>query len=409
MDARRAERDDLAAIQRLWTEVGWVSGESDTAQLEHWLAEATTWVGGPGDEVEAVTSTHDGRMAVMGTDLPLGAVTSVLTGRTARRLGLAGDLLTRAVVHTADHGAALAALGMFEQGYYDRFGFGTGAPMPLVTFDPANLRVDVPARPPVRLDPDDWAELAALLAERLPSHGRVALHAPGYTRAEARWFDPWVGLGFRDEDGTLTHAMWGQAKGEHGPLVIEWMVWRDGADLLELLGLVRGLGDQYRVATLQEPAEVSLRDVLDQPGRATFQTEGGTHAMGVRSLSWWQARALDLPSCVAARPWPGPPVACTVVLEDPLAARAERATGTRFDRVEGTWRVTFAEESTAHRGRDDELPVLRAGVGAFTRMLLGVAPASTIALTDDLAGPAELLARLDRALLAPRPHIGGWL
>jgi len=51
------------------------------------------------------------------------------------------------------------------------------------------------------------------------------------------------------------------------------------------------------------------------------------------------------------------------------------------------------------------LPTLEATVNAFTRLWLGVQPASGLAITDDIAGPPELLAALDRRLRLPAPHM----
>jgi hypothetical protein len=42
-------------------------------------------------------------------------------------------------------------------------------------------------------------------------------------------------------------------------------------------------------------------------------------------------------------------------------------------------------------------------VNAFSRLWLGVRPASGLAVTDDLAGPSALLEQLDRVLLLPEP------
>ena len=65
--------------------------------------------------------------------------------------------------------------------------------------------------------------------------------------------------------------------------------------------------------------------------------------------------------------------------------------------------VTLGPASGAEPGLDPALPTLTASVGAFTRMWLGVRPASGLAVTDDLAGPPELLEALDWALRLPQP------
>ena len=47
--------------------------------------------------------------------------------------------------------------------------------------------------------------------------------------------------------------------------------------------------------------------------------------------------------------------------------------------------------------------MLRASIGALSRLWFGVRPATGLAVTDDLAGPPELLEALDRALVLPPP------
>jgi hypothetical protein len=49
---------------------------------------------------------------------------------------------------------------------------------------------------------------------------------------------------------------------------------------------------------------------------------------------------------------------------------------------------------------------MKATVNAFTRLWLGVCPASSLAVTDDLQAPAVLLDELDRMLRLPQPHVG---
>ena len=50
-----------------------------------------------------------------------------------------------------------------------------------------------------------------------------------------------------------------------------------------------------------------------------------------------------------------------------------------------------------------DLPELKASVGAFTRLWLGVRPATGLVVTDDLHGSPELLAQLDQVVRVPVP------
>ncbi len=67
----------------------------------------------------------------------------------------------------------------------------------------------------------------------------------------------------------------------------------------------------------------------------------------------------------------------------------------------------FGQNSCAERGRSGSLPVLKASVGAFTRLWLGVRPATGLAITDVLSGPLDLLEQLDEALRLPTP-VNDW-
>jgi hypothetical protein len=49
---------------------------------------------------------------------------------------------------------------------------------------------------------------------------------------------------------------------------------------------------------------------------------------------------------------------------------------------------------------------MTATVNAFTRLWLGVRPASSLAVTDHLRAPEALLRELDRGLCLPQPHMG---
>ncbi len=58
------------------------------------------------------------------------------------------------------------------------------------------------------------------------------------------------------------------------------------------------------------------------------------------------------------------------------------------------------------QGSADDLPTLSASVNAFTRMWMGVATPSTLAVSDDLDASPELLTALDEAFGLPEPRHG---
>jgi hypothetical protein len=109
----------------------------------------------------------------------------------------------------------------------------------------------------------------------------------------------------------------------------------------------------------------------------------------------------DVKTCVAAVKLPGEPVRFNLKLTDPIAAELDEGSGWRG--VGDDYVITFGPESSAVRGSEAGLPILEASVGAFTRLWLGVRPASGLAVTDDLRGPEKLLGDLDFMLRLPTP------
>ena len=120
--------------------------------------------------------------------------------------------------------------------------------------------------------------------------------------------------------------------------------------------------------------------------------------------AYWQVRILDLPGCMARTHLPCSEARLNLKLSDPIESLLDESAP--WHGCGGGYVVTLGADSSAVTGSDPLLPTLLASVGAFTRMWMGVRPASGLAVTDKLTGPAELLSALDRTLLLPEPHLG---
>ena len=395
--------DDLPEVQRIWKEVGWVSDDDEAKQIEHFFAEGDVRLAELDGEVACSVSTHTGTFRYRDVDLPTLLVSSVTTSWVGRKQGFAQQLTAEALAAGAASGAAIAVLGMFEQGFYNRLGFGSGPYQHLARFDPGTLRVDTPFRPPIRLKPDDYAEVAAALRNRKLSHGGFTMNSDHYIRAELGWTVPFA-LGYRDENGRLTHFLTGETKGESGPYSISFFSYETTDQLMELLALLQGLGDQVRSVGMAEPAEIQIQDLLTHPNRAKIVTKGTDYEVAIKATAWWQARMLDVAACVAARSWDGPAVRFNLELTDPLSSLLDG----EWTGVAGDYVVEIGEASSATPGSSADLPTLRASVNAFTRMWIGAMSATSLTLTDDLDGPADLLDSLDHCLRLPVPNPGMW-
>ncbi len=422
---------DLEAIRRIWYEVGWVDSEDGARAVADFVSAGSCLTAAVDGEAECIAHTtpgwiryanphrdprlNPGLAPELNEDLPMCAVTAVITSRIARKLGLALQLTARQVAAGALDGAAVAILGMFEQGFYDRLGFGTGSYEHSVRFDPATLRVDAPFRPPKRLTRDDWRAIHDAMMHRHRGHGGCLLSAPELMKAELGLRANGFGFGY-ETGGRLSHCVWfGTRNVEHGPYTVEMLAYRDGAQLMELLALFKSLGDQVSLIDMPEPPDIQLQCLLDKPFRHRRNTRKSHFASHHQSAAWWQLRVLDVAACVERRYWPGEWVRFNLALTDPIASflteGAWRGCG-------GDYRIAIGPGSYVERGHRADLPTLRATVGTFSRLWFGIAPATSLAITDGLRvenavdpnpsdqGPAYLLERLDEALCMPQPRTG---
>jgi hypothetical protein len=393
--------EDRAAVDAIWREVGWIEDDEGAEALGVFLGSGRTVVADLEGRPECVVNTDPGTLRYLDDDIPASCVTGVTTSRIARKRGLASGLTAHALAADAEDGALVAALGAFEQGFYNQLGFGNGSYEHWCTFDPAQLTVDVEPRTPRRLADGDWEAVHRSRLARRRAHGACSVLSPQLTRAEMMWSENGFGLGYADEAGELTHHLWFSAKEvEEGPYRVAWSAYRTRDQFLELLALIRTLADQVRSIRMHEPGGIQLQDLLRKPFRMREITRRSPHEHKLNASAYWQARILDLPACIERTRLDGGPVRFNLALTDPISDWLPAAP---WRGIEGDYAVTLGRQSSATRGRAPMLPALRASVGAFTRMWLGVRSATGLSWTDELAGPPDLLADLDRVLSLPVP------
>ena len=328
------------------------------------------------------------------------------TSRIARKQGLAGRLTAIAIARDAAEGALVSALGMFEQGYYDRLGFGTGSYVHEICFDPADLLVEVKPRVPRRITKDDWEAVHASRLARLRGHGAVNMTSPMVTHGEMVGDKDAFGLGYYDgPNGELTHFLGIKPRGgEHGPYKVGLAIWQTGEQFLELMAVLKSLGDQVHLVRMDEPPGIQLQDLLRWPIKKRNVTKGSEFEVTIKAGAYWQARILDLPGCMARTHLPRGEMRFNLRLTDPIETLLDDAAP--WHGIGGDYVVTLGSDSSAVTGTDPSLPTLSASVGAFTRMWLGVQPATGLAITDRLSGPPDLIRALDHALRLPTPYLG---
>jgi hypothetical protein len=164
------------------------------------------------------------------------------------------------------------------------------------------------------------------------------------------------------------------------------------------------MGDQIRVVKMREPPGIQLQDLLGTPFRRRHISEKAKYETRADAVAYWQIRICDLPGCMARTRLQGSDARFNLTLHDPIERYLAEDAG--WGGVGGRYVVTLGASSGAEEGSDDTLPVLRASVGAFTRLWLGVRQATSLSVTDDLSGPPELLRELDEVLLCmPDPKL----
>ena len=398
---------DQQAIQRLWEEVHWIDrdDEADRGFLDSFLSSSRVLVAEVNGSAECLVASAPGNILHLETEQSLAIVASVATSLVARKLGLATRLTARLVAEDAQEGFITSALGMFEQGYYSRLGFGTGPYEHKNTFNPAHLIVPVKAGVPFRLTEKDFAAVHNALMKRWRSHGSVNVFPPEHAHAELGWTDNPCGFGFRDASGELTHFIWGEMKDEYGPYLINALAYRNQEQLLELLALIKSLGDQIYTAKLLEPVHIQLQDLISEPFKGQNTTRGGKYAIVNRAEAFWQLRINDLPGCLANTHLPDrPTLSFNLSLTDPIKAYLDSEQP--WQGIAGEYTVHLGPDCQAQIGHSKGLANLQASVGGFSRLWLGCASATAIAMAGEINATQELLDTLEKTLSLPLPRTG---
>ena len=212
---RPYKQTDLEHCLRIFREIGWIDGkDTDKDVFNAYIDEAHPLVAELHGEVEVFVVTRTGACKYQQADIPFSAVTGVATSRVARQQGLASAVTARAIATSAENGAAMSMLGMFDQGYYEKFGYGSTVYYRISTFDPASLLVPKLTRSPIRLCKKDATSMHNCRNRRRRYHGGCTIDGVGETAATTIWDSEGAfGLGFNDNEDELSHFVWIKPKG----------------------------------------------------------------------------------------------------------------------------------------------------------------------------------------------------
>ena len=402
---RYKHADDFNNVRQIWQETGWWEADREGV-LNYVLADQYALVAELNNNIECYASSVPGEIRHLQRDIPMTCITAVITGRIARGKGLAGRLTAELTARGVEQGALFASLGVFDQGFYNKLGFASGSTTIIRTFDPASLRVPYPDRTPIRLTKADWKEMHACRLNRKCRHGGNNLLAESMTRAAVDQNNTDFGLGFRDNStGELTHYVWLNTNSSvaQGPYDINHLSFNNYNQFTELLGVLKSLGDQVLGIRMADPPGIQMECLLDKPFRNRSLTKGGKFSDSPFAWSHWQGRICNIRDCLAQTSIPvHHTLQFNLKLSDPISKYLDDKSPWSGDA--GEYVITLGKECSATKGTNNALPTMVAGIGAFTRLWLGVQPASTLTVTDDLVAPPELLDELDRFLLLPTPN-----
>lgn len=398
---------DFDAVRRLWEEIAWLDRDEDdhVEGLKHFLGSSENLVAEINGEAECLVARCAGTIRHLDSDLSMCVIAAVTTSLIARKQGFASRLTAKAIAEGAEAGMATAALGMFDQGYYTRLGFGNGSYEHIVRFNPANLTIDVDCDVPVRLTKDDAADMHQALMDRWRSHGSVQVLPVGHLLAELEWTENPIGLGFRNSAGKLTHFIWGTNKDENGPFEIRAMAYENREQLLELMALIKSLGNQLYLVRLTETQQLQMQDLLEEPFRSQNKTEGGNYPESIITEAFWQLRINDLHTCLAATHLAHrPTLSFNLSIEDPITRYLDENQSWRG--IGGEYTVHLGEECVATEGFSDGLSTLKASTQGLSRLWIGAASANRLATTGEIIGEQSLLDQLEETISLPTPRPG---
>lgn len=393
---------DRDAVHQIWLETGWIE-KDNPKPMDAMIENSQTIVADINGSPECLVVSFPGDIDYLGERLKFSCIGGVTTSLIARRQHLAGRLTAEKIALDAIDGAVVSGLGIFEQGYYDKLGFGTLSYERVVKFSPSNIKLDLKSRVPDRLGMDDWEKMHRARLGRRRLHGSCSMDSPHISRAEMLWTKKGFGFGYHDENGELTHYAWMNGVGkEHGPFEVNWMAYRSLDQFLELMALFKSFSEQIHLISMLEPPGLQLVDFLEKPLTYAKLTDKSTYKNFIRTNAYYQMRICDLGKCLEKTHLRCDEFRFNLRLSDPI----ERFLDDEWEwrGIGGDYLVTLGRESRAERGSDPHLPTLEASAGVFTRMWFGVLPASSLAVFNDFNAPAELLDQLDQAFLVPLPH-----
>lgn len=391
---------DQRDIQRIWMECGWIEDEEkEKKALDLFLSTSRCKVVEHNGTAECLIVTSPGYMKYNEKDLSLSAVSSVTVSRLLRKQGAAPKLLASMIGDEIKKGTAVAGLGMFEQGFYNRLGFSTMGYENWYSFDPSKLTIYKKGGIPFRLKPEDYLEAHKCFKTAMKHHGFVTLDPPELFQAEMMWTKNGFGLGYKT-DGKLSHYIWmGAENVEAGPYRVHFMAYENWEQFLQLMGILKSLEEQVRTIKMKEPVFIQLQDFIEKPFQLQAITQKNKYESKIKSQAYQQLRICNLKKCIEAISFNGDEFSFNLKLSDPINDFLE--TSEKRNECQGDFTINIGKMSSIEKGLEKNLPMVKSSINAFSRLWIGILPAETIGLVEEIEIDEELKEKLTKAFYNP--------
>jgi|AntRauTorckE6833_2_1112554.scaffolds.fasta_scaffold21570_3 predicted acetyltransferase len=398
---------DFEKVYQIWQEVGWIKkDERQKKALKYFTKGGKGTVALLNDSVEGYVNSTPGKYQYLDQELSLQAVTSVTISRVARKQRLATKSTAEVIAKAASKGVHVSALGMFEQGFYNKLGYGTGSYEHLISFDPDHLNIETRTKIPERITIDDYTDIHQARITRIKRHGYCTLLPEDITHADILFGErnPF-GLGFKDKEGNITHHIIFKPENDlHGPYYISWMTFNNREQFLDLMNIIRNLGDQVHLVKLWEPAGIQLQSLIKKPYKDSQVTKNSKYEVNNRATAFWQLRILNLKGCINKTNLTNKPTEFNLKLYDPIEKYLDDSS--LWKGLTGNYNLKLGENSRIDRGLKDKLPTLKTDINTFSRMWIGAIKPSLLPFTNHFKAPESLIKKLDDVFSeVPTPKI----
>ncbi len=334
--------------------------------------------------------------------LPFCAISAITVALHGRKHGFAGILTAELLARAAEKGKTFAGLGMFEQGFYDRFGFSNYPYTNTVKFRPSDLLVKGNFNSvPVRLTPEEYTRIHANRIHRYHPHGSIDLPERSSQEQLAINKQTFI-MGFQNLKGELTHHYAVRSiPGEHGPMRIIWAAFKNDSQFKDILLSLKTFSDQVDIIFMPEPVGIQFQSLLKKPiAESRRSNQNNSIRTGVNTIAWLQGRILNLHSCINTMKC-NSKINFNLKLTDPIEKYLDSSFTWRG--CAGEYTINLSEQSSVQDGFTNNLPLMECSINTFSKLWSGSSKASKLPYTDSINAPEQLLADLDEVINLPLP------